>query len=151
LDGDDPTPEPVEARSAGPWWIFGLIGLFLVGGLAAFTLLSRRTDPVPPEIAADPLLVRGREIYLVRCVACHGQTGQGDGPLAKSLTPRPRNLASDPWKYGEKPEQVLAVLSNGVKDTQMPGWAGTYELGDLKAIAAYVYQIARKPIPNELR
>jgi high-affinity iron transporter len=131
--------------------IVGLIGLFVVAGGVAYYLLSGSPEPIPPEIAADPQLVRGRAIYLERCVACHGPTGQGDGPLAKSLTPRPRNLANDPWKYGDKPEQVLTVLAEGVKTAQMPAWAGTYDRQDLKAIAAYVYQIAGKPVPDELK
>ena len=132
-------------------WVFGLIALFGLGGFLAYHQLSRPGEPIPAEIAADPLLLRGREIYLERCVACHGPAGLGDGPLAKSLNPRPRNLASDPWKYGEKPDEVLKVVANGVKDSQMPAWAGTYELPDLKAIAAYVYQIAHKPVPDALR
>ena len=141
-----------KRASAKRVWLVPLgIGAFVVAGLAAYFALSRSTEPIPPEIAADPMLVRGREIYLERCVACHGPGGQGDGPLAKSLTPVPRNLASDPWKYGDKPEQVLKVLAEGVKDAQMPAWAGTYGPEDLKAIAAYVYQIAKKPVPEALR
>jgi cytochrome c oxidase cbb3-type subunit 3 len=151
LDPENNTPDPAVAGKHSSWWIFVTIGLFVAGGSLAYVQLGQRTEPIPEEIAADPLLVRGREIYLERCVNCHGPTGEGDGPLAKSLTPPPRNLAKDPWKYGEKPEQVLTVLANGVKDAQMPGWAGTYDPGDLKAIAAYAYQIARKPVPDALR
>ena len=40
-------------------------------------------EPPPPEVAADPLLVRGREIYLDRCASCHGPSGRGDGPLCQ--------------------------------------------------------------------
>jgi mono/diheme cytochrome c family protein len=151
LNPENLKPEAVDRRPTGSWWIPLVIGLFLVGGLGSFLVLSRKTEPVPAEIASDPLLTRGREIYIERCVTCHGPTGLGDGPLARSLTPKPRNLADDPWKYGDKPEQVLNVLANGVKDAQMPGWAGTYGLEDLKAVAAYTYQIARKPVPDALR
>jgi cytochrome c oxidase cbb3-type subunit 3 len=134
------------------WSILLAIGSFTVGGFVAYTLLSRRAEPVPEVIASDPLLVRGREIYLDRCLSCHGPTGRGDGPLAKGLTgPPPRNLALDPWKHGDRPEQVLSVLADGVKDAQMPGWSGTYGPYDLKAVAAYVYQIAGKPVPDALR
>jgi mono/diheme cytochrome c family protein len=151
LDRDDDVPRPVPDHPRSSRWILGLIGLFLAAGAVVLVVFGQPSKPIPPEIAADPLLARGREIYLERCVACHGAAGQGDGPLAKSLTPRPRNLANDPWKHGEKPEQVLAVLANGVKDAQMPAWAGTYGPEDLKAVAAYVYQIARKPVPEALR
>jgi cytochrome c oxidase cbb3-type subunit III len=151
----DPAP-----ASQGPTWttpvitltIFLAIGLFAVGGGLAYYLLRQRAEPVPAVIASDPLLARGREIYLDRCLSCHGPSGRGDGPLAKGLTgPPPRNLALDPWKFGDRPEQVLTVLADGVKDAQMPGWSGTYGPDDLKAVAAYVYQIAGKPVPDALR
>lgn len=150
-------PDPFEEKAVGPgprapWWIALAIFGMVLGGVCAVVVLGTRREPPPPEIAADPLLVRGREIYLDRCASCHGPSGRGDGPLAKGLTgPAPRNLAQDPWKYGERPEQVLTVLAEGVKDAQMPGWAGTYGPEDLRAVAAYVYQVAGKPIPDPLR
>ncbi len=151
MDRDNLADEPSPSRPGSAWWIFATIGLFVAGGVFAFVLLGQPSEPIPQEIAADPLLVRGREIYLANCVSCHGPSGLGDGPLATNLTPRPRNLANDPWKYGEKPEQVMTVLANGVKDAQMPAFAGTFSLADLKAVAAYVYQVARKPVPDALR
>ena len=154
MDRDD-AARSVEApgRPTGPTVAVALaiVGMIAAGGFA-YAVLGRRPDPPPPEIAADPLLVRGREIYLDRCASCHGPAGLGDGPLAKGLTgPPPRNLARDPWKHGEGPEQVLTVIGQGVKDAQMPGWAGTYGPEDLRAVAAYVYQVARKPVPDTLR
>ena len=140
-------PGPILSRS-----ILLAIAIILVVAGLAYDRLGRRAEPIPPAIAADPLLARGREIYLDRCLSCHGPTGKGDGPLAKGLTgPPPRNLADEPWKHGDKPEQVLTVLADGIKDAQMPGWAGTYGPDDLKAVAAYLYQIAGKPVPDALR
>lgn len=131
--------------------VLAIAVILFVAGLA-YDRLGRRTEPIPPSIAADPLLVRGREIYLDRCVSCHGPSGKGDGPLAKGLTgPPPCNLAEEPWKHGDRPEQVLTVLADGVKDVQMPGFLGTFQSDDLKAVAAYLYQIAGKPVPDALR
>jgi cytochrome c oxidase cbb3-type subunit 3 len=132
--------------------VFLTMGALLVAGWVAFTRLATRPEPPPPAIANDPLLVRGREIYLDRCATCHGPGGRGDGPLSKGLIgPPPRNLAQDPWKHGDRPEQVLLVIGDGVKDAQMPGWSGNYGPEDLKAVAAYVYQVAGKAVPDALR
>jgi len=43
---------------------------------------------------------KGKPIYNAQCVICHGKTGAGDGPVGKSLNPRPKafnagNLPSD--------------------------------------------------------
>jgi len=42
--------------------------------------------------AADDAVARGRELYLEYCGSCHGLTGEGDGPVAHSLTTPPANL-----------------------------------------------------------
>jgi mono/diheme cytochrome c family protein len=148
---ENPQAPAGGSPAVSPTIVLTIAILLFVGGMA-YQRLSVRSEPIPPAIAADPLLSRGREIYLDRCLSCHGPAGKGDGPLAKGLTgPPPRNLAEEPWKHGEKPEQVLTVLADGVKDAQMPGWAGTYGPEDLKAVAAYVYQIAGKPVPDALR
>jgi mono/diheme cytochrome c family protein len=152
LDREEVDQDRTRSRPILSWPITLAIGSFLVGGALAYLLIGRPTEPIPEAIAADPLLFRGREIYVERCVSCHGLSGRGDGPLAKGLAgPPPRNLALDPWKHGDRPEQVLAVLANGVKDAQMPGWSGTFGPEDLKAVAAYVYQIAGKAVPDDLR
>src|SRR5689334_19527797 len=50
---------------------------------------------VPGRPGADPAAVEsGRTIYQNRCAACHGEKGGGDGPVALSLWPRPRDLST---------------------------------------------------------
>ena len=145
----DETPSPPS--SSGRWVALGMAGLLGVA-LVAYQGLKAPPEAVPAEVAADPLLARGREIYQERCVSCHGPRGRGNGPLASGLPgPRVRNLAGEPWKHGDRPEDVLLVLENGVKDAQMPAWGGTYGPDDLKAVAAYVYHLAARPIPEGLR
>ncbi len=38
---------------------------------------------------------KGRAIFKLRCVVCHGEDGQGNGPGSKLLNPKPANLSSD--------------------------------------------------------
>lgn len=35
----------------------------------------------------------GERLYRANCAACHGPSGQGDGPAAESLDPAPTNIA----------------------------------------------------------
>lgn len=133
-------------------WVFGALGLLALAGFLAFQLLRRPLTPPPPDIASDPMLTRGREVYLERCVSCHGPEGRGDGPVAKIIQgPRVRNFVEEPWKHGEEPEKVYDVIANGVDNTQMSGWKGIYRPEDLRAVAAYVYYLGKKPIPDSLR
>jgi mono/diheme cytochrome c family protein len=115
-------------------------------------MLRRSAGPAPPEVAADPLLSQGRLIFLARCIPCHGSDGRGDGPLAANLFgPPPGDLADDEWKHGDRPEQVLAVIRDGVPNTRMQGWGTVLDPPEIQAAAAYVYYLAHRVVPSELR
>jgi cytochrome c oxidase cbb3-type subunit III len=128
-----------------------MLGL-LIAGFVAFRMLSKPAGPPPPAVAKDPLLSQGRTIYLARCVACHGTDGRGDGPIAAQLIGPPvGNLTDQEWKHGDRPEQVLAVIGQGVPKTRMDGWGRVLDPPEIKAVAAYVYFLAKQPVPEELR
>jgi cytochrome c oxidase cbb3-type subunit III len=124
----------------------------LAGGFVAYHMLSKPIGPPPPEIAQDALLTRGREIYLARCVACHGNDGRGDGPLAANLIGPPvGNLTDNEWQHGDRPDQVLGVIDQGVPNTRMDAWGRVLDPPELKGVAAYVYFLAKRAVPEELR
>jgi len=43
------------------------------------------TRVVNPLSSSDDLLAKGKSIYGVACLPCHGEKGKGDGPAAASL------------------------------------------------------------------
>jgi cytochrome c oxidase cbb3-type subunit 3 len=153
--GDDGVPgQDGPATHAGPGPAVIALGMLalVVTGVFAFVALRKGSGPPPAAIANDRLLVAGREIYLARCVSCHGAAGKGDGPIARSLQgPAPRDLTAAHWKHGDRPEDALGVIAQGVKDTAMPGWGGTLGGEGTRAVAAYVYFLAGRPVPDVLR
>lgn len=53
------------------------------------------TLPVNPILADETSIQRGQILYSIYCALCHGDNGQGDGPLAKYYEERPiRDLTS---------------------------------------------------------
>lgn len=152
------------AKSAGvPWWIVGIAGLLAVGFGVFIAIRSTSTatepaasrpkpEPRPEPKPDDAWLASGRALFEERCASCHGISGRGDGPIAKAMgTMAPANLVDADWKHGDSPEQVLAVLTNGVKDTSMPGYRGIVPEAQLKAVAAYVLHLGGKPVPDSPR
>jgi cytochrome c oxidase cbb3-type subunit 3 len=139
--------DPVASRRI----FLGLVALCAVGA-AAVALLRTPVSPPPAAIAGEPLLVDGRAVFLARCASCHGESGRGDGPIAKGLAGPPvGDLTDTNWKHGDRPEQVLAVIAQGVPDTLMPGWNTSLSNRDLRGAAAYVYYLAGRPVPEALR
>jgi high-affinity iron transporter len=93
------------------------------------------------------VLDRGKALYEsgeVGCFACHGLTGEGNGPVAFALKPPPRNLAREPFKAGDSVEQVFGTLTNGLPDTRMVGYPQLAE-ADRWALAYYVLAFRSRP------
>ncbi|MGP0064323.1 MAG: c-type cytochrome [Isosphaeraceae bacterium] len=152
-DHPSPTESLVSAIDPGASRLIFLMMLGLIaGGFVAFRMLSKPPPPAPAEVAGDPLLSQGRTIFLGRCATCHGNEGRGDGPIAGNLIGPPvGNLTDDQWKHGDRPEQVLAVISQGVPNTRMEAWSRVLDPPEIRAVAAYVYYLARRPVPEALR
>lgn len=96
------------------------------------------------NIPSSPdLLALGREVYYSRCVGCHGKNGDGNGPAATFLSPRPRNFALGIFKYRTTPSGSLPTdgdlyrtVTRGVRGTAMPTW---HELPDKERLAVVAF------------
>lgn len=71
----------------------------------------------------------GQEVYQKRCVQCHGVSGDGNGPVAKYMYPRPRDYRKGVYKftttpYGAKPlrSDLVKTVKQGVRGTSMPSF-----------------------------
>ena len=75
-------------------------------------------------------LASGRALYALHCQGCHGVDGDGSGPAARHLAPRPRNFRKGLFKFtstqsGGKPlrRDLLATITNGLAGASMPGFS----------------------------
>ncbi len=126
--------------------------VLVAGGFLAFRMLGQAVPPASAEVAGDPVLSRGRDLFLGRCAVCHGQEGRGDGPLAPTIANPPvGNLTDDDWKHGGRPDQIAAVIAKGVAGTRMEAWGRTLDPADLRAVVAYVEHLAGRTNPARLQ
>jgi cbb3-type cytochrome c oxidase subunit II len=85
--------------------------------LNASPSVTRRSGDHPKlGLPQDPQ--RGQDLYRRDCAGCHGARGQGDGPGAAGLHPRPANLFERQYTL----DRVGVALWNGVAGTAMPAW-----------------------------
>lgn len=93
------------------------------------------------DISAQALN-EGHDLYRKYCVSCHGETGAGDGPAARSLKFQPRDFRTAEFSFagdGELPshEALVERIKTGVPERGMPPWSGMREQ-DLSALADYI-------------
>lgn len=81
-------------------------------------------------------------LYSQRCVSCHGETGKGDGPAGKYLSPKPGDFAttlkgkSDAWIAKAIKNGGLAVGESAV----MPAY-GDLSDAQVKALVEYIKKL----------
>ena len=97
-----------------------------------------------PKLTRSSDRAGGAQSYARYCASCHGNRGDGDGPGAGGLHPRPANLSEQ--EYTE--DRLSGLLWNGVAGTAMPAWR-ELTVADLSAIAEAVRQFhAAQPEPT---
>jgi DMSO reductase family type II enzyme heme b subunit len=78
----------------------------------------------------EDAIVAGKMIYEKRCYYCHGIKGDGNGPVAPRLDPKPRNFIRNEYmirstELGKLPtdEDLFRIITSGVEGTAMPFWS----------------------------
>jgi mono/diheme cytochrome c family protein len=110
-------------------------GVLIIGSGLVLYGLAYSNEPL--EIASQPDIEQGRDIYRKHCQECHGAEGRGDGPRAAMLAPRPGNLVSAATST-KTDEELLAILVQGVPRTAMRGWSDQLSNDERRNVLAYV-------------
>jgi mono/diheme cytochrome c family protein len=100
-------------------------------------------------LVADDL-VEGKEIYEKRCLNCHGEGGEGDGPAADLLYPRPRDFTLAQYKIrttmsGELPtdKDLYKSISEGLHGTSMIPWKEVLSEREILQLVTYIKTFSR--------
>jgi high-affinity iron transporter len=73
----------------------------------------RLAPPAPPDLA------KGKELYAAHCAACHGASGEGNGPAAKGLEPTPSNFHDLDRMAQRSVYGLYNTITLGVEGTSM--------------------------------
>ncbi len=91
-------------------------------------LLVVVTAPAAASAAqGDP--TAGKAVYERKCLLCHGEKGDGTGPGAERLDPKPRDFTSGIYKIrttadkSPSDDDLFNVITKGMPGTSMPAWA----------------------------
>jgi cytochrome c oxidase cbb3-type subunit II len=100
-------------------------------------------DPLP---VTEQNLLRGKEVFLERCVGCHGLAGDGKGPGASFLSPPPADFTDkdDACCGGDTgPGDFYYRILRGWPGTAMENFGDRLSVNDIWRVVLFV-----KTIPN---
>jgi mono/diheme cytochrome c family protein len=119
---------------------------------------SSTTQPAPapaPAVPSTPSAPsggdasRGAAAYAVYCASCHGVRGDGDGPVAAALDPRPAKHSDGAYMNALSDEHLARVIKEGGpavgKSPLMAAWGGSLSDAQIRDVMAYIRSLADPP------
>ena len=83
---------------------------------------------------------RGAAFYRANCVACHGVQGDGAGPRAYFINPRPRNFTDADAQARYNRPALYAGVAQGRVGSEMPAWSKVASPQQIADVSEYVFQ-----------
>ncbi len=99
--------------------------------------------PMAHGLTGDAL--RGADLYQMNCSTCHGETGDGRGPRAYFINPKPRNFLHAASRASLNRPTLQQVISKGKLRTEMPAWEKVLDPQQIADLSEYVFVTFIKP------
>ncbi len=105
-------------------------------------------------------LKEGKRLYRRACATCHGASGDGFGPSARALDPRPRDFTKGAFKWRSTASGLLPLdgdlywtISRGIPGTRMPAWKDLLTEEErwslVEAVKSFSSRFQEEPIEEE--
>jgi mono/diheme cytochrome c family protein len=82
----------------------------------------------------------GKAIFMDKCVPCHGEKGDGKGPLASTFDPKPGKFTDPKFWQGDVNKKIADSVTNG-KNQMVPV---DLKPDQIKAVTEYINKTFKK-------
>lgn len=93
--------------------------------------------PLPDGLRGD--LIRGAQLYRDNCSTCHGMEGDGRGPRAYFINPKPRNFLHTASRASLNRPVLYESISKGKLRTEMPAWDKVFDAQQIADVSEFVF------------
>jgi len=83
--------------------------------------------------------VKGGELYRNNCQTCHGETGDGRGPRAYFINPKPRNFLHTASRASLNRPTLFQIISKGKLRTEMSAWEKVFTPQQIADVGEFVF------------
>jgi len=105
---------------------WAVAGLFLGLGLVGTPSATRAAD--------------GKQVYTDKCLPCHGEKGDGKGPMAVTFSPSPGSFSDAKFWQGDADKKIADSIIKG-KDQMIPV---DLKPDEIKAVTEYMKKTFKK-------
>ena len=116
---------------------------FTVGWLVVVAAISPACGDAPRASAE-----LGRTVYRQNgCASCHGREGHGDGPVSKTLDPKPRDFRdASAFKRGTDSFSIAKTIATGVANGESQGMPsfGHLSAEERRSLALYIIALRER-------
>jgi mono/diheme cytochrome c family protein len=90
------------------------------------------------SLKTPPAAISPADTYRDLCQRCHGEKGDGHGPIAIYLDPYPRDLTKVGFMNSKPLERLTDSIRDGVPGTSMPAWGKALNNAQVDAVLNHV-------------
>ncbi len=86
------------------------------------------------------VVLHGEKLYQSNCATCHGAKGDGQGPRAYFINPKPRNFIDPAFRGSFNRPAIYTAVSEGRLGAEMPAWSKVLSEQEIADVSEYVFQ-----------
>jgi mono/diheme cytochrome c family protein len=83
---------------------------------------------------------KGEKLYMSTCITCHGAKGDGKGPRAYFINPKPRNFIDKNFRFAFNRPAIYTAVHDGRLGAEMPAWSKVFSDQEIADVSEFVFQ-----------
>lgn len=95
------------------------------------------SQPFANGLIGDP--ARGEKMYMANCATCHGTKGDGKGPRAYFINPKPRNFVDKNFRLAFNRPAIYTAVHDGRLGAEMPAWSKVLNDQEITDVSEFVF------------
>lgn len=83
---------------------------------------------------------KGAKTFMANCSTCHGVKGDGKGPRAYFINPKPRDFTDRSFRFAFNRPAIYTAVHDGRLGAEMPAWSKVLNDQEIADVSEYVFR-----------